>query len=181
MELRICENCGLRVAVTREGICPSCRVPLSEKSQHVEEMITAPSPAIPEKSSDRRSFSLPRRKLTLVWPGSALAVLSAVALVIEVVLTTRFVRDAWQRDGYSGAGLSLALNGSIILAHVITFYGAICMLRLRSYSFARASAILSALPCSTPLMLLGIPFGIWALVLLAKPQLKDAFASRDKN
>jgi uncharacterized membrane protein len=51
------------------------------------------------------------------------------------------------------------------------------MLRLRSYGLAVAGAILAMLPCS-PVFLLGLPIGIWALVTLRRQEVIDAFAAR---
>jgi hypothetical protein len=48
------------------------------------------------------------------------------------------------------------------------------MLRLRTYGLAITGAIVALLPCN-PGCLLGLPFGIWALVALAQPDIKDAF------
>lgn len=57
-----------------------------------------------------------------------------------------------------------------ILIAVLIFMGALQMLKLRSYEFAFAAAILSVLPCITPCCgwLLGLVFGFWAMVVLGK-------------
>jgi predicted Zn finger-like uncharacterized protein len=52
--------------------------------------------------------------------------------------------------------------------------GAIQMLRLQTYWLAMTSSIVALLPCS-PGCALGLPFGIWAIVALLKPEVKDAF------
>ena len=43
--------------------------------------------------------------------------------------------------------------------------------------FALVSAVLALLPCLSPCCVLGLPFGIWALVTLNKPEVKEAFAA----
>jgi hypothetical protein len=48
------------------------------------------------------------------------------------------------------------------------------MLRLRGYPWAGAAAILATIPWS-PSWLLGLPFGIWAIVVLGKPAVAEAF------
>jgi hypothetical protein len=60
------------------------------------------------------------------------------------------------------------LFGGLILA------GAICMLRLRIYPLAMTGAIVAMLPCFN-CCLVGLPFGIWALVVLNRPEVKHAF------
>lgn len=62
-----------------------------------------------------------------------------------------------------------ALNGLIL-------FGAIKMLRLQSRSLAMAACILAMLPCTSGCCcILGIPFGIWGLIVLNKPEVKSQF------
>lgn len=39
----------------------------------------------------------------------------------------------------------------------------------------RPAAILAMIPCVSPCCLLGLPLGIWALIVLLKPEVKAAF------
>ena len=64
--------------------------------------------------------------------------------------------------------LFLSVNG-IVLA------GAIQMMKLRSYGFAMTASILAVIPCCSPCFILGIPFGIWGIVVLSNAQVKHAF------
>lgn len=63
---------------------------------------------------------------------------------------------------------------SSLLIGVITVLGGLAMLRCRSYTFAHVGAILALLPCS-PGFLIGLPCGIWALVVLRNDDVKAAF------
>jgi hypothetical protein len=68
--------------------------------------------------------------------------------------------------------------GSHILAlllSVVVLVGAIRMLALRNYEFAMVAAILAIIPCATSCCALGLPFGIWALIVLRRPGIKDQF------
>jgi hypothetical protein len=49
------------------------------------------------------------------------------------------------------------------------------MQSLRSYEFALTAAILAMVPCLTPCCLIGLPFGIWAVVVLSKAGVKSQF------
>ncbi len=60
-----------------------------------------------------------------------------------------------------------ALNGFVL-------FGAIKMLRLRAHGLAMAACIVAMLPCQC-CCILGLPFGIWGLVVLSKPDVKKAF------
>jgi hypothetical protein len=62
-----------------------------------------------------------------------------------------------------------------ILVSILIFLGARKMQSLQSYGWAMTSAILSMLPCLSPCCLIGLPMGIWALVVLISPEVKAAF------
>jgi hypothetical protein len=62
---------------------------------------------------------------------------------------------------------------SVILSGVIIF-GALKMRALENYNLALASAIVALLPCGG-CCCLPLPVGIWALVLLMKPEIKSQF------
>ncbi len=57
-----------------------------------------------------------------------------------------------------------------LLISVLILIGALKMLKLRSYEFSYAAAILAVLPCITPCCgwILGLIFGIWAMAVLGK-------------
>ncbi len=61
-----------------------------------------------------------------------------------------------------------ALNGFVL-------FGAIKLLRLQNHGVAIAACIAAMLPCSC-CCLFGLPFGIWALIVLNKPEVKSQFS-----
>ena len=65
--------------------------------------------------------------------------------------------------------LGLAIGSAIIV-------GILKMMKLQSYGFAMTATILAMIPCLSPCCLLGLPFGIWGIVILCKPEVKEAFA-----
>jgi hypothetical protein len=73
------------------------------------------------------------------------------------------------------------LVGSIVslilwpLMNLAVALGAVSMIRLKSYRSAYTAAILSIIPVCSPCFLLGIPFGIWAIVVLNRPEVKKRF------
>jgi len=71
--------------------------------------------------------------------------------------------------------LAVAFDVLGLVLSVVVLVGAIRMLALRSYEYAFVAAILAMIPCVTPCCLLGLPFGIWALIVLRKPGIKDQF------
>ena len=65
---------------------------------------------------------------------------------------------------------------SLLLAPVI-IYGAVKMMNAKNYRAARIASILVIIPFTSCCFLVGIPMGIWALVILGKPEVKAAFYS----
>ena len=62
-----------------------------------------------------------------------------------------------------------------LLMSAVVLLGALKMKKLESYGFAMAASIIAMVPCVSPCCLLGLPIGIWALVVLMKPEVKSAF------
>jgi hypothetical protein len=58
---------------------------------------------------------------------------------------------------------------------LVVLFGALKMKALDNYGFAIATSILSMIPIVSPCCCLGLPFGIWALVVLSDPAVKAAF------
>ena len=65
---------------------------------------------------------------------------------------------------------------SLVVAAVNGFvlFGALKMLRLQNFGLVMAAVIVAMLPCQC-CCLLGLPFGIWALMVLNKPEVKSHF------
>ncbi len=74
--------------------------------------------------------------------------------------------------------LVLAIVSSVV--GVIVFAGAMKLRKLRNYRFARAACILAMLPTGSG-VLFGLPAGVWALRVLTRPDVKEAFAATDKR
>jgi hypothetical protein len=66
-----------------------------------------------------------------------------------------------------------AIVGSVI--GILIIVGANKMKGLESYGLAMTASILAMIPCISPCCLLGLPFGIWSLVVLSNPEVKSAF------
>src|SRR5260221_14417428 len=75
----------------------------------------------------------------------------------------------------------LVLAPLVLLVQAISFgigiviiVGAVKMMRLRSHGFATVASVLAMLPCG-PAWLLGLPMGIWSLIVLNRQNVKAAF------
>ncbi|MFO0905200.1 MAG: hypothetical protein U0939_19490 [Pirellulales bacterium] len=71
------------------------------------------------------------------------------------------------------AGMVGAVIG--IIVGIVIIMGALKMKNLQSYGFAMAAAIIAAVPCVSPCCLIGLPVGIWAVMVLNDPYVKQSF------
>lgn len=62
-----------------------------------------------------------------------------------------------------------------ILTSGLILFGALKMKKCTSYGWAMAASIIALVPCVSPCCLVGLPIGIWALVVLSKPEVKTQF------
>ncbi|MHC4180791.1 MAG: J domain-containing protein [Planctomycetota bacterium] len=114
-------------------------------------------------------------------PALGLAVASALAIGLQYlaffdVLIQVDAPVADMPSIFSGTlGLLLNLVGCIL--GVVVLLGAIQMRKLENYRFAVTTSVIAAASCLSPWFLLVVPFGIWALVVLCKQQVRDAFWS----
>jgi hypothetical protein len=76
-------------------------------------------------------------------------------------------------------GLLIFVLGFV--AAPIIIYGAIKMLNGSNYGWAKAASILAIIPFTSCCFLIGAPIGIWALVVLSKPEVKLFFERGGAN
>lgn len=113
----------------------------------------------------------------MILAGLNLA-LSAVGLLMNLLGSSMSMfndgpQQAWG-NMFSG-GLGVASSSLGILISGVIFYGGLKMKRLENHGLAVAASVLAIIPCTSPCCFLGIPVGIWALVVLSKPEVKSAF------
>jgi len=65
------------------------------------------------------------------------------------------------------------------LSNCVIFVGAWNMRRGTKYQLAYTTAVLSCIPVLSASGYLGIPFGIWALIVLRRNDVKAAFAAKE--
>jgi hypothetical protein len=82
------------------------------------------------------------------------------------------------RSFYQGmhGPLAAAISFVIVLLNGFVLFGAIKLLRLQSHTLALATCIVAMLPFTVGCCcLLGLPFGIWGLVMINKPEVRSQF------
>lgn len=117
-------------------------------------------------------------------PAIALIVTGALGLAVQVIVLPF---NLWQLGGGPGArppmempfvfnpAVSVASGALSIVVGIVVILGALKMKNLENYGFAMAASIIAMIPCISPCCFLGLPFGIWALVVLSDEQVKAAF------
>ncbi len=87
----------------------------------------------------------------------------------------RPMTDLMKNFFVSGSWFALATSIGQLLVAGVTIAGSVSMMSLRRYPLAVIAAILSMLPFATPCCVLGLPLGIWALVVLFRPEVSQSF------
>ncbi len=132
----------------------------------------------------RRRRSEDAARSAVAAPAIALIVVSSLAIVLHILtgisyaanlglMPKFFQQDQAARDPAFVAG-ELCGVGILLCFNVITLTAAIKMKQLSNYHYARTGAFIALLPC-LPACLLSLPFGIWALVVLSRYEVKEAF------
>lgn len=76
----------------------------------------------------------------------------------------------------SPGNLLLTILGLLISLLVVA--GGIAMLNQKLWALALVASILTMIPCFGPCCGLFLPIGVWALIVLMKPEVKQAMAGR---
>ena len=100
---------------------------------------------------------------------------NVLSIIVNLAGATIFASrqdDAMVRMFSGTIGIASGVLGILLAALII--FGAIKMKRLESYALAMTASIVAMLPCSF-CCVIGLPIGIWALVVLSKPEVKSSF------
>jgi hypothetical protein len=106
--------------------------------------------------------------------GPAMALLVTFGLMLAVSVTALVIFLVALATGNNNEPEALLQFAFSIPMSGLVVYGANKMRRLENYGMAVAAAVLAMIPCGG-CCVLGLPFGIWALVVLNDPSVKAAF------
>jgi hypothetical protein len=73
-------------------------------------------------------------------------------------------------------GVGLVINIIALALSGLYIFASVKMRKLESYGLVMTATILSMLPCTSSCCCVGLPIGIWILVVLSKPEVKSAFS-----
>ena len=77
---------------------------------------------------------------------------------------------------FSGPG-GLAIGAVGLIVGAVVLLGGLKMKNLSSRGMALTGTISALIPCVSPCCI-GIPLGVWSLIVLSKPEVKNAFLSK---
>lgn len=133
----------------------------------------------------------PDAKAVVQGPAISLIVVSLIALIVGtlalvidaiLIFTGVVAKLEVMNEGSISVYTKVAVRGIwgvvLIFASSFVLYGAMQMRKMRSFDTVRAAALVAMIPLLGPCCILGIPFGIWALVVLGKPGVKEAFTDQ---
>jgi hypothetical protein len=72
-------------------------------------------------------------------------------------------------------GVGTVINLAFLALYALCLTGGIKMLKAQSYGLVLTACIISSIPCIGSSCCIGMVPGIWGLVLLLKPEIKEAF------
>jgi hypothetical protein len=86
------------------------------------------------------------------------------------------LRDFLQKLSASLNPERMRTSGVVFLGqHLLTFFGAVQMLRLRTYWLAVLGCVVALNPINCPCCMLEAPFGLWGLIVLLNAGVRAAF------
>jgi hypothetical protein len=109
--------------------------------------------------------------------GLGLHLLGIVGSMLNVGLAGAGMHRNHMPDMFFTGPVALAQSSIGIILSIVVLIGALKMKGLENYGFAMAASIIALIPCVSPCCLLGLPFGIWSLVVLSDPIVKSSFKS----
>jgi hypothetical protein len=185
-----CPHCKERLMCERPGV----DAPARDGAYHDHTPIRPPKPEDDwdERREDRRSRGDDRddddddwtrrrrrskrkaREMCLA-PGIVfivIAVLDIVLMGLAVLGGLDEIRSG-EKDENTVPGIVFSIAS--ILAAVVILLGGIQMIRLQTWGLVLAASILCLIPCISPCVIVGIPCGVWGLVVLFNGKVRDSF------
>ena len=111
-------------------------------------------------------------------PGTALLILGATYSVFPAIY---LVGTPWILLGNRVMIEDILVVAAFFFSSIAIAVGGAKMVFMESYSIAKIGAALACIPLISPFVLWGIPFGIWAMIVLRDPKVKAAFEAKARK
>jgi hypothetical protein len=175
-----CPGCGEEYRVRDEAAgksfkCKVCGKSIPIPDDDLDEFEEVERPRKKKKKRENDNSTLGPAIGLYVTGGLALALVLmnlVVSLLFGVEVPPQI--NIAQRGGFI-AGHYAAIF-ILIAVDAIILTGAYSLQTCREYSKALTACILASIPCCSPLCILGMPFGIWGLVVLNNDDVKQSFS-----
>jgi hypothetical protein len=108
--------------------------------------------------------------------GAALSFIGLIASVFETGIESikghRYIEE-YSDLAEGAAGIAICFVGLLVAAFII--YASLKMKELTQWGLCVAASIIAMIPCISPCCIVGLPIGIWCLVVLTKPEVRASF------
>jgi hypothetical protein len=101
--------------------------------------------------------------------------LQAAALIFRLFFSALAARQTEAFPNMFSGSLGIASGVIGMLVSVLILMGGIKMKNLQNHGLAMTASIIAMIPCISPCCIIGLPIGIWAVIVLSKPEVKSAF------
>jgi hypothetical protein len=118
-------------------------------------------------------------------PATALIIFAILGFVMQagslafrmlgssLLVAKQLPNQPWVSMFSGTVGVMASIVGLLVSGLIL--FGGLNMRKLENYGLAMTASVISMIPCVSPCCLLGLPIGIWAIVVLSKPEVKSAF------
>ena len=113
----------------------------------------------------------------LIVTGALTVVFTVFGLLFIALGGASAINDPQARDALPGFGVMLGASVVQLALGGLIIYAGVQMRKVQSWGLALAGSIVAMLPC-LPCCLLGLPIGIWALIVLFDSDVKRAFSGQ---
>ncbi len=138
----------------------------------------SPPPAAPP--TDRREITMDRDRIRreLSAPAAGLLIASLIGPVIWTIIWLAIVIDKGPEEIFEDAAGYFAMSLLSAAVSVLFFAGTLRMRWLEGYELALFVSVLAMFPVTTFGYVVSLPMGVWAFLLLRKPEVRAAFGRR---
>jgi hypothetical protein len=126
------------------------------------------------RSRNRNSGSVTAPAICLLVTG-CLGILFNLFQALVAIINPRLLQQNNAFGQNTPPALSIAFGLLFAVVSIVVVAGAIAMLTRKLYGLGMTGSILAILNIGNCCCLLGLPFGIWSLVVLARPEVRELF------
>src|SRR5262245_22061726 len=185
-----CPGCGKAFEAHPPGVPPK---PPPPDTYHAEEPVrppayeygresNRPSPRYDDDDDDYRDEKRQRQRrkerkaaAMCLAPGIVFICAAVVNMAVGGFFVLGHMSDIRSNEKDEFTVPSLIVHTASIVASIVIVLGGIQMIRLQTWGLGIAASILCLIPGISPCCIMGIPCGVWGLVVLCNGKVKESF------